>query len=86
MPEICRFLGIVVTMHYDDHPPPHFHAKYGTFRVMIGLSDLRVLRGGLPPRVLGLLMEWAHQYRSELTANWIRARNKQLLESIAPLE
>jgi hypothetical protein len=28
MPEICRFLGIVVYMLYDDHLPPHFHAEY----------------------------------------------------------
>ncbi|WP_375502311.1 DUF4160 domain-containing protein [uncultured Nostoc sp.] len=26
MPEICRFLGIIITMYYNDHPPPHFHA------------------------------------------------------------
>jgi hypothetical protein len=49
VPEICRFFGIVVTMYYDDHSPEHFHAKYGASRVVIGLSDLTVLRGALPP-------------------------------------
>jgi hypothetical protein len=29
MPEISRFLGIVIRMYYRDHPPPHFHAEYG---------------------------------------------------------
>lgn len=24
MPEICRFLGVVIYMLYDDHRPPHF--------------------------------------------------------------
>ena len=28
MPEISRFLGIVVYLLYDDHRPPHFHARY----------------------------------------------------------
>ncbi len=28
MPEICRFLGIVIAMYHNDHAPPHFHAKY----------------------------------------------------------
>ena len=86
VPEICRFFGIVVTMYYDDHSPPHFHAKYGTSRVVIGLSDLAVLRGGLPPRALGLLMEWAVQHRDELEENWTMSRSKQPLKSIAPLE
>ncbi len=29
MPEISRFLGIAIAIFYDDHPPPHFHARYG---------------------------------------------------------
>ena len=28
MPEICRFLGIVIKMFVNDHNPPHFHAEY----------------------------------------------------------
>ena len=53
VPEICRFFGIVVTMYYDDHSPPHFHAKYGKSRVVIGLSDLTVLRGWIAAARLG---------------------------------
>lgn len=26
MPEISRFLGISITMYFNDHMPPHFHA------------------------------------------------------------
>ncbi len=25
MPEICRFLEIVISMYFDEHNPPHFH-------------------------------------------------------------
>jgi len=32
MPEISRFLGIVVQMYFEDHLPSHFHARYGEFR------------------------------------------------------
>ena len=28
MPEISLFYGIRITMYYDDHNPPHFHAEY----------------------------------------------------------
>jgi len=27
MPEISRFFGIIITMNYNDHSPPHFHAR-----------------------------------------------------------
>ena len=86
MPEISRFFGIVLTMYYDDHAPPHFHAKYGANRALIGLRDLSVLRGALPPRALGLVMEWAALHRAELAENWMRSLSKQPLRAITPLE
>jgi len=33
VPELSRFLGIVITMFYRDHAPPHFHASYGEFDI-----------------------------------------------------
>ncbi|MCK5540763.1 MAG: DUF4160 domain-containing protein [Deltaproteobacteria bacterium] len=27
MPEISRFLGIIITMYFDEHNPPHFHVR-----------------------------------------------------------
>nr|VFJ68455.1 MAG: protein of unknown function (DUF4160) [Candidatus Kentron sp. FM]VFJ68735.1 MAG: protein of unknown function (DUF4160) [Candidatus Kentron sp. FM] len=27
MPEIARFLGIVISMYFDEHNPPHFHVS-----------------------------------------------------------
>ena len=86
MPGISRFFGIVVRMFYDDHSPPHFHASYGASKVVVALADLAVVKGEVPPRALGLLMEWAFQHRGELAENWERARTKQPLEAIAPLE
>ena len=29
VPEISRFLGIVIGMFYNEHGPAHFHAVYG---------------------------------------------------------
>ena len=31
MPEISRFLGIIIYMYFNEHSPPHFHARYETF-------------------------------------------------------
>ena len=39
MPEICRFLGIVIYMLYDDHRPPHFHAEYGEYKVTVEINS-----------------------------------------------
>ena len=66
MPEICRFLGIVVRMQYGDHSPPHFHAVYGSAEAVYRIDDLTALEGRLPPRVHGLVSEWASLHQTEL--------------------
>jgi hypothetical protein len=86
MPEICRFLGIVIRMYYDDHNPPHFHAEYGESSALIDILHLSVFSGALPPRVTGLVIEWASMHRQELLNDWARAREQQDLHKIAPLE
>ncbi|MBM3295587.1 MAG: DUF4160 domain-containing protein [Candidatus Aminicenantes bacterium] len=86
MPEISRFFGIVIKMFYDDHNPPHFHAEYGESLALVDILKLSVFSGQLPPRVLGLVIEWATKHQKELLADWKRARNQQELLKIDPLE
>ncbi|MHC4861420.1 MAG: DUF4160 domain-containing protein [Planctomycetota bacterium] len=86
MPRISEFFGIAVYMYFDDHSPPHFHARYAEHEGLVAIDSLRVLAGSLPPRVLGMVMEWAAQHREELAENWERARQELPLNRIAPLE
>ena len=43
MPQISRFFGIIIAMYYDDHNPPHFHAKYGDEEALISIRDFSVI-------------------------------------------
>ena len=69
MPEISRFYGMVVSMYYDDHNPPHFHVQYGDFKAVIRINDFALADGYLPPKALGLINEWANIYKNELVQN-----------------
>jgi hypothetical protein len=86
MPEISRFFGIIIAMFYDEHHPPHFHVPYNEFRAEIGIQNLALLAGKLPPRVMGLVMEWASQHQVELMNDWDLARHRAELLRIPPLE
>jgi hypothetical protein len=86
VPEISRFFGIVIKMFFDDHTPPHFHAEYGDSAALIDIRNLSVFSGRLPPRAMGLVIEWATLHNQELLADWERARAQQELRRIAPLE
>ncbi len=73
-------------MYFDDHLPPHFHAIYGEFEAIVNINTLAVISGKLPPRALGLVMEWAYLHHDELEIQWEKARNLTPLDKIAPLK
>lgn len=85
MPELSRFYGIIIRMYFSDHPPPHFHAKYGEHEAVISISDLSILAGSLPGRALGLVVEWATLHQDELRQSWNRAETDEDPGRIDPL-
>lgn len=86
MPEISRFLGMVIAMYYRDHNPPHFHVRYNQYKAIVSIKDLAILDGELPPKVLGLVMEWASLHKPELMEDWKLAEELAELKPIKPLE
>ena len=86
MPEISRFYGIVIYIFYREHQPPHFHAVYGEYEASIGIGSAALLYGHLPPRVLGLVVEWATIHQIKLRQVWEQAVRHQRLDKIAPLQ
>ena len=86
MPEISRFYGIIISMYYEDHNPPHFHAMYGEFKSTIKIDDFALLEGYLPPKALGLVVEWANIHKDELIENWALAKENKKINKIEPLK
>jgi hypothetical protein len=85
MPEISRFLGMVISIYFDDHNPPHFHVAYNDDEALICITNLSVLEGRLPARVMGLVMDWAELHRDELLQNWNMVKDTGKYFKIAPL-
>jgi len=84
IPRISVCYGIVISICWREHGPPHFHAAYGDAGALIGINPLAVLGSTLLPRQLGLVMEWAAQHQDELSANWDSAQERGPLAPIAP--
>lgn len=85
MPELSRFYGIIIRMHFRDHAPPHFHATYQDHEATFEIASLAVLQGRLPARALGLVAEWAALHQQELHAAWERRTRQETPEKIEPL-
>jgi len=85
VPEISRFLGIVIGMFYREHAPPHFHAVYGEFEVTVEI-ETGIVNGRFPRRALALVLEWQALHQEELRRNWELARAGRPVSRVAPLE
>lgn len=85
MPEISLFYGIRVTMYYDDHNPPHFHAEYNGDKALVDIINSRVFKGSLPNRQLKLILAWNVIHQDELMQNWELAKDSLPLNHINPL-
>jgi hypothetical protein len=85
MPEISRFLGIVIGMFYRDHVPPHFHAIYGDYEITVDI-ETGVVHGRFPKRALRLVLEWLDLHKEELAQDWQSAKARRPLQRIKPLE
>lgn len=84
MPQISSFYGILIWMNFNDHTPPHFHAWYGEYKIIVGIEN-GLVKGEMPGRALRMILEWLDLHREELMENWHRAQAGKPLQNINPL-
>jgi len=86
MPEISRFLGIIIRMFFDEHNPPHIHAEYQGSKAVFDLNG-NITRGDLGSRTAGrLVREWIDMHSNELREDWELAQAGKEIKKIAPLD
>jgi uncharacterized protein YabN with tetrapyrrole methylase and pyrophosphatase domain len=85
MPTIAIFYGIKITMNYNEHNPPHFHAEYQGYEIIADIYT-GIVTGKMPKRAINLIKSWLDRHRNELSENWERAKKRQQLKQIEPLE
>lgn len=61
-----QFGGVKIYVYDFDHNPPHFHARYAEYEVLVVIQTLEILRGAMPPAKLRRILKWAKQNQSEL--------------------
>jgi len=84
MPEISNFYGIRITMNYNEHNPPHFHAMYQGYEIIFEIKS-GIVKGTMPKRALKMIFEWAELHKDELLNDWELAVLRKSLVKIEPL-
>jgi Domain of unknown function (DUF4160) len=86
MPTISIFWGVIFQMYWNDHAPPHFHAKYGEYSISIDINNLKLIDGNMPHKTLKWILEWAEMHQQELLINWELCQQGQAPNKILPME
>ena len=86
MPTISFFYGLVITMYFNDHAPPHFYVECAEHKATIDIRILTLATGKLPRRAQMLVLDWAEIHQAELLEDWQLCMNKQQPKQIAPLQ
>jgi hypothetical protein len=74
MPVVAIINGIKIEFYFDEHPPPHFHARYAEFVAQIDIEALEIIRGSLPRPQMQTIQQWAASRRQALRAAWDTCR------------
>ena len=58
MPTIDSFNGIKIPVYNGEHRPPHIHADYNEFEVLIEIEKGVIYSGNLPNKQLKQVFDW----------------------------
>ncbi len=58
MPTIDNFNGIKIHLYNGEHRPPHIHAEYNEFMILIEIETGEIYAGEMPIRQLKLIFDW----------------------------
>jgi Domain of unknown function (DUF4160) len=86
VPRLSFFYGIAIYLYYEDHPPPHVHARYGEHQAKVSITNGEVIEGSLPWRAARLVAEWVGEHPGDLAACWDKASRGEEPGRIEPLK
>ena len=86
MPTVAILRNVLIQFYYNDHDPPHFHARGRGFSARVGIEDAAFLdiQGVMPVSIQRDIVEWTGRRHAELAENWRLARLNQPLNRIDP--
>ena len=74
MPTVIIIDGIRIEIYTDDHPPPHFHVRFGGRRAKFDMATGAMIKGRLDKRSMRKVQRWIEMNRDLLMQVWNDSR------------
>ena len=88
MPELSRFNGISIKIHWEAnerHHKPHIYVYYNEYEAVIGI-DGELLSGKLPEKQFTLVKAWLYLHEDDLYEAWNKCLRNEPVAKIEPLK
>jgi hypothetical protein len=72
MPTLFDGGNFRITMYFRDHLPPHSHVLTKEDEALLRISNLQIIAGWVPAKILRQAKAWASANKQSLTACWER--------------
>lgn len=69
--------GIKIYLYPKDHSPPHFHAMFAEYEVLIEIRTLQIMRGALPGKQVKKVLQWAEGKQDRLLMEFERLQQSR---------
>ena len=83
MPTVATFDGIKIMFYNNEHPQPHFHAKFTEHQAVIDLETMTISQGFMPVAQKRKVLFWSVPRKAQLLRAFGLACNHDDLELIA---
>ncbi|MBI5540760.1 MAG: DUF4160 domain-containing protein [Bacteroidia bacterium] len=80
MPTIYLLNSIKIDIYSREHLPPHFHAIYAEYEILIIIETLETYRGNIPQAQYRQVLDWAKNHQEFLLNNF-KLLNKRFYEN-----
>lgn len=58
MPIIDLINGVKILIYNGDHRPPHIHARYNEYEVLIAIETMNIYFGEMPGKQFKMVLDW----------------------------
>ena len=80
MPCLTKIQGIKICVYSNDHVPPHIHALFGEYEILIDIREIVSIKGEMPNNKRRVALDYVNANQGDLLDAFY-----QLNPHIAPL-
>ena len=66
MPCLTKIQGVKICVYSNDHVPPHIHALFGEYEILIDIREITLIKGDMPNSKRRVALDYVNMNQEDL--------------------